>query len=171
MLIVAAAAVTVTTCTDQPAGRSPGAAPSAPDELLRREVVAAEADLITLYAAVKAAHPELAYVLAAVENRHRQHFAAVASSGRVAAAMRATRTPGPATESSGAPQAPIPAASAPPVPAEPTAALDALRVAEEAAAEARLGDCLRCEDPTLAELMAAIAAGEAANGVLLPSTS
>jgi hypothetical protein len=155
MLIFAAAAIVVTGCTDQPAGRLPSNAPAAPDELLRRKVVAAEADLVALYAAARAAHPRFGDALAAVETRHRQHFAAVASSGRVALTNRAPR----------------PTASALSVPAEPAAALDTLRSAEERATEARLGDCLRCADPDLAELLAAIAAGEAANSVLLPSAS
>ena len=171
VLFCAVAVGLVTGCTDEPAETSPDAAQAAPDELLRREVVAAEADLIALYAAVQVAHPELADALNAVETRHRQHFAAIGSSGRVAAVTRGTGTPDAPSASPDPTQAPGPAASAASIPADPTAALDALRVAEETAAETRLGDCLRCEDPALAELVAAIAAGEAANGVLLTSAS
>jgi hypothetical protein len=165
LLAAAATAVAVAACTKDPAdGSSPSAAP-APDELLRRLVVAAEADLVALYASTAHAHPQLAVALGAVEDRHRHHFAAVAASGAVAAATRARSTADPTSPSAGA------TATALPVPADPAAALAALRSAEEAAAQARLEDCLQCEDPALAELIAAVAAGEAANGVLLPAAS
>jgi hypothetical protein len=158
LLGTAAAAITLAACTDQPAGTAlPRAESPGADELLRRELVAAEAGLVALYSATRAAHPQLADVLTAFEDRHRRHFAALASSGRVAGATRAATPP--------------PTATTAPVSADPAAALAAVRVAEEAAAKARLQDCLRCEDPALAELVAAIAAGEAANGVVLPSAS
>ena len=158
LLGATAAAITLAGCTDQPTGTAvPSAEPPGADELLRRELVAAEAGLVALYSATRAAHPELADVLAAFEDRHRRHFAAVASSGRVAGATRAATPP--------------PTPTTAPVPGDPAAALAAVRVAEEAAAKARFQDCLRCEDSDLAELVAAIAAGEAANGVVLPSSS
>jgi hypothetical protein len=78
-----------------------------------------------------------------------------------------TATPDGASASAGA--TPTPTATVPPAAADPGTALGVLRVAEETAAEARLRDCLRCDDPALAELVAAIAAGEAANAVLLPA--
>jgi hypothetical protein len=166
LLATAATAVAVTACTKDPAdGSSSSAAPPAPDELLRRVVVAAEADLVALYASTAHAHPQLAVALGAIEDRHRRHFAAVAASGEVAAATRTGSTADPTSPSVGA------TVTALPVPADPAAALAALRSAEEAAAQARLEDCLRCEDPALAELFAAVAAGEAANGVLLPAAS
>jgi hypothetical protein len=166
LLATAATAVAVTACTKDPAdGSSPSGAPPAPDEVLRRGVVAAEADLVALYASTAHAHPQLAVALGAVEDRHRRHFAAVAASGPVAAAERTGPPADPTFPSAGA------TATALPVPADPAAALAALRSAEEAAAQARLEDCLRCEDPALAELIAAVAAGEAANGVLLPAAS
>jgi hypothetical protein len=165
LLATAATAVAVTACTKDPAdGSSPSGAPPAPDEVLRRGVVAAEADLVALYASTAHAHPRLAVALGAVEDRHRRHFAAVAASGPVAAAVRTGPTADPTSPSAGA-------TATLPVPADPAAALAALRSAEEAAAQARLEDCLRCEDPALAELIAAVAAGEAANGVLLPAAS
>jgi hypothetical protein len=163
VLVYAAVAATVTACTDEPAESSPTPPPPSPDELLRRVVAAAEADLIALYAATRAAHPQLADALAPVEDRHRRHFAAVAASGRVAVATR------PRAKADPAPASATP--SGPPTPTDPAAALDALRSAEHAAAEARLEDCLSCEDPALAELVAAVAAGEAANAVLLASAS
>jgi hypothetical protein len=159
VLLGAAVAIAIAGCTDEPVGR-PGSAASAPtpDEVLRRELVAAEADLVARYAATRAAHPELADSLAAVEHRHRQHLAAVAASGPIALVRRAAPTP--STE---------PADPDPPISAEPGTALNALVTAERSAADVRLEDCLRCEDPALAELVAAIAAGEAANAVLLPA--
>jgi hypothetical protein len=161
-VLLGVAALTVSACTDPTAG-APSPVPSSPtpDELLRRELVAADADLVTLYAATRAAHPELADVLAEVEQRHRRHGAAVGSSGTVALAPRAG-------DHSASP-APSPAATTVAVDADPVAALRALRSAEESAASARLRDCLRCEDSALAELVAAIAAGEAANRVLVPT--
>ena len=162
MLQWAAAVAAVTACTDEPAESSPTPPPASPDELLRRVVVAAEADLVTQYAATRATHQELADVLAAVEDRHRRHFAAVAASGRVAVATRPMATADPTSAS---------ATATPSVPTDPAVALDALQNAEQAAAEARLEGCLRCEDPALAELLAAVAAGEAANAVLLSRAS
>jgi hypothetical protein len=53
------------------------------------------------------------------------------------------------------------------VPVDPAQALAAVRIAERAAAEARVADCLRSEDPELAQLLAAVAACEAAHDVLL----
>jgi hypothetical protein len=165
VLRYAAAAAAVTACTDEPTESSPTAPTPSPDELLRRVVIAAEADLVALYAATRAAHPRLADALAPVEDRHRRHFAAVAASGRVAVVTRPAATEDPTS----APGSTMPTAA--PVPTDPAAALDALRSAEQAAAEARLEDCLRCEDPALAEMVAAVAAGEAANAVLLPPAS
>jgi ferritin-like protein len=165
VLLSAAVAAAVTACTDEPAESSPTPPPPSPDELLRRVVVAAEADLIALYAATRAAHPQLADALAPVEDRHRRHFDAVAASGRVAVATRPRATANPTQASATA------TPSAPPLPTDPAAALDALRSAEHTAAEARLKDCLSCKDPALAELVAAVAAGEAANAVLLSSAS
>jgi len=160
VLLGAAAAIAVAACTEEPAGPpSPVESPAATDEILRRELVAAEADLVALYTVTRAAHPELADTLAAVEDRHRTHLAAVAASGSVAPVRRATSTGSPA-----------PTDPQPPIAVDSAAALTALVTSEESAADARLRDCFRCEDPALAELVAAIAAGEAANAVLLPST-
>ncbi|MGH8777330.1 MAG: hypothetical protein ACRDWI_20085, partial [Jiangellaceae bacterium] len=55
----------------------------------------------------------------------------------------------------------------PPVPADPDEAVAALQAAERAAAEARIAGCVRSEDGALAELLASIAACEAAHGALL----
>jgi hypothetical protein len=161
-VLLGAAALTVSACTDPTAG-APSTVPSSPtpDELLRRELVAAEADLVALYAATRVAHPELADALADVEQRHRRHGATVGSSGPVASAPRA--------EDQNASPAPSPVATSVAVDPDPVAALSALRSAEESAAAGRLQDCLRCEDSALAELVAAIAAGEAANRVLVPT--
>jgi hypothetical protein len=158
-------------CTREPAGTlRPSATPPTPDERLRRVIAAAEAELVALYAATRVVHPQFAEVLALVEDHHRRHSTAVGSSGRVAPAVRPTSaTPDGASATESAMPTPVPAATDPPVAADPEAALRALRAAEQNAAEARLRDCLRCEDPALAELVAAIAAGEAANSVLLPT--
>jgi hypothetical protein len=167
-VLLGATALAVAACTGEPAGAPrPSTSPPTRDQRLRREIAAAEADLVALYAATRAAHPELAEALGLVEDRHRHHSAAIGSSGPVAPAMRPT-TETPDGASVTASPSPTPAVSIPPVAADPDAALSALRIAEETAAEARLRDCLRCEDPVLAELTAAIAAGEAANAVLLP---
>ena len=164
-------ALVAAACTREPAGAlRANAAPTTPDERLRRAIAAAEAELVGLYAATRVVHPELAEVLALVEDHHRRHSAAIGSSGRVAPAFRPTSAlpaGGSATES--ATPTPVPTATDPPVAADLEAALRGLRAAERTAAEARLRDCLRCEDPALAELVAAIAAGEAANSVLLPT--
>ncbi len=168
-VLVSATALAAVACTDLPAGAPrPSSSAPTPDEQLRRDLAAAEADLVALYAATRAAHPELEDALALVEDRHRHHSAAVGSSGRLAPAVRpTTATPDGASASAGA--APTITTTGRSVAADPTVAVGVLRVAEENAAEARLRDCLRCDDPALAELVAAIAAGEAANAVLLPA--
>jgi hypothetical protein len=168
-VLLGATALAAVACTGQTAG-TPRPSSSAPtsDEQLRRELAAAEADLVALYAATRAAHPELDDALALVEDRHRRHSAAVGSSGRLAPVVRPTMaTPGGTSATADA--TPIPATTGLAVAADPTAAVGALRLAEENAAEARLQDCLRCDDLALAELVAAIAAGESANAVLLPA--
>jgi hypothetical protein len=170
-MMLGGTALVAAACTREPVGTlRPSATPPAPDERLRRVIVAAEAELVALYAATQVVHPQLAEVLALVEDHHRRHSAAVGSSGRVAPAVRPTSaTPDGASATESATPTPVATATDPPVAADPEAALRALRAAEENAAEARLRDCLRCEDPALAELVAAIAAGEAANSVLLPT--
>ena len=168
-------ALVAAACTREPAGAlRANATPTTPDERLRRAIAAAEAELVGLYAATLVVHPELAEVLALVEDHHRRHSAAIGSSGRVAPAVRPTSAlpAGGSATVSATPTpvpTPVPTATDPPVAADPEAALRVLRAAERTAAEARLRDCLRCEDPALAELVAAIAAGEAANSVLLPT--
>jgi hypothetical protein len=170
-VLLGAGAAALAGCTGQASGpASPSPAAPAPDERLRRAVAVAEAELVALYAAARAAHPDLADALAQVEARHRKHSAAIGASGRMAPVPRrmvaepastagsATATPTPT---------PTPSPTVPAIPGDPAQARRTLLRAEEQAAVARLQDCLNCEDAALAELLAAIAAGEAANAVLL----
>jgi hypothetical protein len=170
LVLLGAAAASLAACTgDDPTPSPTAGAPDRtdPDALLRAEVTSAERDLLARYQATVAAHPALAAQLAPFSARHRRHLDAVETSGPVA-------TPAPTSPGTGPPGTPsaAPTPIAPPaVPADPGQALTALRGAERAAADARVADCLRSEDPELAQLLAAVAACEAAHDVVLGTAS
>jgi len=163
----------VAACTDDDPTPSPTAdAPDRPDPdaLLRAEVTSAERDLLVLYRATVSTHPALAAQLASFSARHRRHLDAVETSGPVATPAP-TSGSAPGTGPPGTPSATATPVAPPAVPADPAQALTALQAAERAAADARVADCLRSEDPELAELLAAVAACEAAHDVVLGTAS
>jgi hypothetical protein len=166
-VLLGAAAISLAACTGEsspPPDVDPP--PPGPDALLRGRVVAAERTLLALYAATSAQHPRLADRLLPFAVRHGRHLAVVESSGPLATPTPSTPagTTSPARDG-GSPTAE--AAPTPDVPADLAAAVDALRAAERSAADGRMADCLRSEDRALAEILAAIAACEAAHDVLL----
>lgn len=128
--------------------------------------------MLALYAATGAQHPTLADRLLPFAVRHGRHLAVVESSGPVTTPVPSTpagtASPGRDGESPTLAASPTPeAVPRPDVPADLAAAVAALRAAERAAADARIADCLRSEDRALAEVLAAVAACEAAHDVLL----
>jgi hypothetical protein len=173
LVLLGAAAVSLAACTgdDRPPPTTEGS-PSLPepDALLRGDVAEAERELLALHRATVSTHPALAAQLAPFSARHRRHLEAVEASGPMATPAP-TSASAPGTGPPGTPStAPTPVAP-PAVPADPAQALTALRAAERAAADARVADCLRSEDPELAELLAAVAACEAAHDVVLGKAS
>jgi hypothetical protein len=162
LVLLGAAAAWLAACTGDD-GRPPAteASPSGPepDALLRADVAEAERELLALHLATVSTHPALAAQLAPFSARHRRHLEAVEASGPMA-------TPQPSTAAASPPGGTPPA-----VPADAAQALAAVRTAERAAGAARIADCLRSEDPELAELLAAVAACEAAHDVVLGTAS
>jgi hypothetical protein len=159
LVLLAATAVPLAACTADDPAVSPtqGTADRPdPDALLRVEVATAERGLLALHEATVVTHPGLAAQLAPFTERHRRHLDAIGTSGPVATPASTPGASSPATPP-----------TTPAVPADPAQALAAVRTAERGAADARIGDCLRSEDPLLAELLAAVAACEAAHDVLL----
>lgn len=130
---------------------------------------------MALYEATAAAHPALAAQVRPFTTRHSRHLATVEASGVVATPPAGTATGSGAASPASSPavQGTSPAGTSPPapsppaVPAGPADALAALRTAERGVAGARVTDCVRAQDGTLAELLASIAACEAAHDVLL----
>jgi hypothetical protein len=173
LVLLGAAAASLAACTgdDRPPPATEGS-PSRPepDALLRTEVTSAERDLLALYQATVSTHPALAAQLAPFSARHRRHLDAVETSGPVATPAP-TSASAPGTGPPGTPSAAPTPVAPPAVPADPAQALTALRAAERAAADTRVADCLRSEDPELAELLAAVAACEAAHDVVLGTAS
>ena len=176
LVLLGAAAASLAACTgdDRPPPVTEGS-PSRPepDALLRAGVAEAERELLALHRATVRTHPALAALLAPFSARHRRHLEAVEESGPMATQQSSTAAPSGTAPSGSANASSAPTASAsapggtPVVPVDPAQALAAVRIAERAAAEARVADCLRSEDPELAELLAAVAACEAAHDVLL----
>jgi hypothetical protein len=165
-VLMGAAAVSLAACTGQPSPPPDVDPPPEPDALLRSHVAAAERALLALYAATSGQHPRLADRLLPFAVRHSLHLAVVESSGPVTPPTPST----PAGTASPALDGTSPSTEATPtpdVPADLTAAVAALRDAERAAADGRMADCLRSEDRALAEVLAAVAACEAAHDVLL----
>lgn len=146
---------------------------SDPDRGVRRRAVAAERALLARYAAVLAAHPQLANRLAQVVADHEAHLARLLGTG----AATTPAAPPPATPASAATPmttAPAtstatPAVSATPtatVPAQPGVALRALVAAERTAATDRIEDTLAAT-AALAPLLASIGGSEAAHAATL----
>ncbi|HZY28958.1 MAG TPA: hypothetical protein VFE49_11970 [Jiangellaceae bacterium] len=166
-VLLGTAAISLAACTGAPSPPTDQVPPPPePDALLRGRVAAAERTMLALYAATSAQHPTLADRLLPFAVHHGRHLAVVESSGPVTTATPSTpagtASPGRDGES------PTPeAVPRPHVPADLAAAVVALRAAERAAADARIADCLRSEDRPLAEVLAAVAACEAAHDVLL----
>jgi hypothetical protein len=112
----------------------------APDESIRATCASAEADLIALYNATLVAYPDTAGLLT-IRDEHAAHLEALGVS--------------------------VNPFSAPDVATSQTQALKDLQKAEQAAAEARTGDCVAVGDAALARVIALIAASEAAHAVAL----
>jgi hypothetical protein len=113
-------------------------------------VAAAERDLVALYAAASAQHPQLAARLGPIAAEHEAHLQAV-----VAAA--------PSPSPSASPTTTVPPS---PAPATLAAALAQLATAERTAATARVQDTRTASAP-LARLLAGIGAAEAVHVALL----
>ncbi|HEU0213117.1 MAG TPA: hypothetical protein VFR13_03460 [Jiangellaceae bacterium] len=165
-VLVGAAAVSLTACTGNVSPPADDPPPPEPDAVLRGRVVGAERALLALYAATAARHPSLSERLLPFAVRHGRHLAVVETSGPTAppepSISAPTASPG-RTDGSPTPE-PV---QTPDVVADLTTAVAVLRAAERAAADDRIADCLDSEDGVLAELLAAVAACEAAHEVLL----
>lgn len=148
--LIAGAAAPLGACAafggDEPAA-TPAPRPPHPDEALASAAADAERELIALYNAAAAAHPDLADELVPFADRHTAHLEAVDPSV-------ATATPPVEQE-------------APAVPDDADEAVAVLRDAERASSGERLAACLEAEDRDLAGLLAQIAACEAAHERLL----
>jgi hypothetical protein len=127
-----------------------------PDVTVVRDAIDGETLMISRYNAVLAAVPALAGSLGPLLQQHREHLA------RLRARLIEPPTASPPRHS------PAVAASAAgaPVPGTPDAARAYLRHAEQAAAQALLGQ-LAAAPPSLAQLLASIAASEASHALLL----
>ena len=166
-VIVGAAAASLTACTGDvspPAADDPP--PPEPDAVLRGRVVSAERTLLALYAATAARHPSLSERLLPLAVRHGRHLAVVETSGPTAPPVPSTSAPTASpgrTDGSPTPES----VQTPDVSTDLATAVAVLRAAERAAADDRIADCLDSEDGALAEILAAVAACEAAHEVLL----
>jgi hypothetical protein len=136
----------------------------APDVAVLRHAIAAEVRMIARYDAAIKGSASLAAALAPLRAEHHLHLTALR--GRLivppgsAAARAATRPPGHATPS------PRPS----PVPAGAAAAVPFLQAAEQAAAAALLRD-LPIASPSLAQLMASVAASETTHVTVLAAAA
>ena len=127
-----------------------------PDVAVVRDAIDAETSMIARYNAVLTAVPALAGSLRPLLQQHHEHLA------RLRARLIEPNRASPPEHS------PAVAASAagPPVPGTPAAARAYLRHAEQAAAQALMGK-LPGAPPSLAQLLASIAASEATHALLL----
>ena len=125
-----------------------------PDVAVLREAITGEILMISRYTAVLAAAPGMAGSLRPLLDQHRAHLARLRA--RLVDPRLASR----------ASPAPSPAHLAGQVPGTPAAARAYLRGAEDAAAQALLRH-LAAASPSLAQLLASIAASEASHALLL----
>ena len=123
-----------------------------PDVTVVRDAIDGETLMISRYHAVLAAVPALAGSLDPLLEQHREHLA------RLRARLIEPNRASPPEHS--------PAVAAMPVPGTPAAARAYLRHAEQAAAQALMGK-LTAAPPSLAQLLASIAASEATHALLL----
>jgi hypothetical protein len=125
-----------------------------PDVTILRDAIAGETLMISRYGAVMTAVPDLAGSLRPLLDQHREHLA------RLRARLIEPHASGQPRHS---PSASSPGAQ---VPGTSTAARAYLRRAEQAAAQTLLA-ALTAAPPSLAQLLASIAASEASHAVLL----
>lgn len=167
-LLIAAAAVGATGCTDRSADPRPSASapptPTDPDEALRRRVAESEAALIATYRAALADFPELAPTLEPILRQHSEHLERVAPGW--------TPPPPPAESpvptTSGSPAGESPAARPA---ARPGAVLSDLAAAESAARDQRIAACDAAVDPALARELCLIGASEAQHAAVLAQST
>jgi hypothetical protein len=127
-----------------------------PDVAVLRDAISAEQVMIARYRAAISASAGLAATLTPLLDQHVAHLATLRSRLIVPAGARSS--PSPAKSSSAPPQ----------VPGTPAAALTALEAAENNAASS-LVTRLDVASPSLAQLLASIAASEASHALLLRS--
>lgn len=128
-----------------------------PDVRTLRASIAAEQSLVDVYRSVLAAHPALSASLDTFLTQHEDHLSQLRS--RLIVPPHVSASPS---------ASPSPSASAPasPPPASASAAITALGAAERSAAATQLRR-LGTTDPSLAQLLASIAASEATHAVAL----
>jgi hypothetical protein len=145
----------------------------APDVAVLRSAIAAEEVMIARYDAVMTRSASLAARLRPLRGEHRLHLAQLRSRLIVPPASAAAASPSPSP--SGQPQAGQPQAGQPPAgpgsgPAGSAAAISYLQAAEHAAAATLLRQ-LAAVSPSLAQLMASVAASEATHVTALAGTA
>lgn len=128
-----------------------------PDVRTLRASIAAEQSLVDVYRGVLAAHPALSASLHTFLTQHEDHLSQLRSRLIVPPHVSASPSASPSPSAS---------ASASPPPASASAAITALGAAERSAAAAQL-QRLGTTDPSLAQLLASIAASEATHAVAL----
>ena len=133
------------------------APPPGPSPSVRtlRAAITAEQGLADAYARVTAAYPELAAMLRPFRTQHDDHLAQLRGRLIIPPHVRATPVPSPSPSPAGRP-------------ASTRAAIALLADAERGAAAAQLGR-LGTATPSLAQLLASIAASEATHAVALSS--
>jgi len=127
-----------------------------PDVAVVRDAIDAETFMIARYNAVLTAVPALAGSLRPLLQQHHEHLA------RLRARLIEPPASSQAQDTSSAAATPAP----PPAPGTPAAAQNYLRLAEQAAASTLLGK-ITAAPPSLAQLLASIAASEATHALLL----
>jgi hypothetical protein len=127
-----------------------------PDVAVLRDAIDGETMMISRYTAVMVAVPALAGSLRPLLNQHREHLA------RLRARLIDPRTGSRAGQPPSTPASPVPLQ----VPGTPPGARAYLRLAEQAAAQTLLAK-LTAAPPSLAQLLASIAASEATHALVL----
>ena len=130
--------------------------PPLPDVAIVRDAIDGETFMISRYNAVLTAVPALAGSLRPLLQQHREHLA------RLRARLIEPHPSSPPEQTPAATTAP----AGPQAPGTPAAAQDYLRLAEQAAASTLLGK-ISAAPPSLAQLLASIAASEATHALLL----